>query len=419
MQETLQSSSDLQPTPGERGRRAKVAFFVSHPIQYQAPLLCRISREPDIDLKVFFSSDLSVRSYHDSGFGVQVKWDVPLLDGYSYEFLPRIGEGDALGFAKPLNRGIFRRLRAGRFDAIWVFGYNRLASLQAMVAAKLLRVPVLIQTDSSAFDRNRPVTIRATKWFFFRLLRPLIAGAISIGHGNAAYWRRHLGQDCPLFQLPYAVDNDYFRQRIGMAASNRDRFREELELHPGRPIILYASKLLLRKRCSDLVEAFLRISGPPASSSQPYLLIAGDGEDRARLERRVRDSGCSDVRFLGFRNQSELPMFFDLCDIFVLPSDAEPWGLIVNEVMNAGKPVIVTDRVGCYPDLVRNGVNGFVYPCMDVDALTECLRCLLNNPDLRQSMGQESLRIIQQYSFEQDVAGLRRALQHLVPGFEA
>lgn len=95
-------------------RKIRLAYFVSHPIQYQAPLLRRIAQEPDIDLTVFFSSDLSVRGYHDAGFGVKVEWDIPLLEGYKYEFLPRLRDGDTLGFAKPLNWGIFNRLRRNR-----------------------------------------------------------------------------------------------------------------------------------------------------------------------------------------------------------------------------------------------------------------------------------------------------------------
>ena len=118
------STSDIVETNltiAKPPRPVRVAYFVSHPIQYQAPLLRRIAQEPDIDLTVFFSSDLSVRAYKDAGFGVHVHWDIPLLDGYKYEFLPRMRASDTLGFAKPLNWGIFHRLRKGRFDVAWVF----------------------------------------------------------------------------------------------------------------------------------------------------------------------------------------------------------------------------------------------------------------------------------------------------------
>jgi glycosyltransferase involved in cell wall biosynthesis len=219
--------------------------------------------------------------------------------------------------------------------------------------------------------------------------------------------------------MPYAVDNDFFRRKALEAAPRREEFRRELGLDPGRPVILYASKLQTRKRCIDLVEAYIRLSPLPGVDPPAYLLIVGDGEERTALEARVRESGLGSIRFLGFRNQTELPRFYDLCDLFVLPSYNETWGLIVNEVMNAGRPIIVTDQVGCQPDLVHDGLNGFVYPAFDVDRLSQCLRRLVDDSGVRATMGENSLRIIQQYSFEQDVIGLRKALAVSVPGFEA
>jgi glycosyltransferase involved in cell wall biosynthesis len=219
--------------------------------------------------------------------------------------------------------------------------------------------------------------------------------------------------------MPYAVDNDFFRRKALEAAPQRESFRRELGLEAGRPVILFASKLQTRKRCIDLVEAFIRLAPSLATGPEAYLLIVGDGEERAHLEARVQESGLSAIRFLGFRNQTELPRIYDLCDVFVLPSHNETWGLIVNEVMNAGRPVIVTDQVGCQPDLVHDGFNGLVYPALDVDALSRCLRRLLDDPALRATMGENSLRVIQQYSFEENVAGLRHALSLAVPGFAA
>jgi glycosyltransferase involved in cell wall biosynthesis len=416
---STRNNANTQPAAAARpARPVRLAYFVSHPIQYQAPLLRRIAQEPDIDLTVFFSSDLSVRAYQDPGFGVRVEWDIPLLDGYKYEFLPRLGDADSLGFAAPLNWGIFSRLRRGRFNAVWVFGYNRLVCLQAIAAARLLGIPVILRAESNLHDRKRSPATLAAKRAFAALLRPAIRAVLPIGQANHDYWRHYFGPGFPMFPAPYAVDNDYFRTKVLEAAPHREALRQSLGLEAGRPIILYASKLLTRKRCIDLVEAFIRLAPAPADPPA-YLLIVGDGEERASLEARVRRSRLSSIRFLGFRNQTELPALYDLCDLFVLPSYGETWGLIVNEVMNAGRPIIVTDQVGCQPDLVHDGVNGFVYPAFDVDALFRGLRHLLDDPALRATMGENSLRIIRQHSFEKNVAALRQALAFAVPQFEA
>ena len=405
--------------PGSVNRPLRLAYFVSHPIQYQAPLLRRIARESDIDLTVFFSSDLSVREYDDPGFGVRVQWDIPLLDGYCHEFLPRLRDSASLGFARPLNYGIFERLRRGRFDAVWVFGYAQLFSLNAIVAAKMLGIPVLLRSDSNLGDRPRSRRTLLAKRILANLLRSAVSCVVSVGQANDAYWRHYFGRDFPIVRMPYAVDNDFFRRTALDAAPRREDLRRELGLEPGRPVVLFASKLQARKRCIDLVEAWIRLAPAPGVDPNGYLLIVGDGGERSSLEARVRASGLSSIRFLGFRNQTELPRFFDLCDIFVLPSIHEPWGLIVNEVMNAGRPVIVSDQVGCQPDLVEDGLNGLVFPACDVEALSRCLSQLLDNPELRASMGDNGLRLIGSYSIEEDIAGLRQALAAVVHTFSA
>jgi glycosyltransferase involved in cell wall biosynthesis len=184
-------------------------------------------------------------------------------------------------------------------------------------------------------------------------------------------------------------------------------------------VILFAGKLQPRKHCDHLMEAYRRLSRGVGEEPSPYLAIVGDGEERAALERQAAATGFRSIRFCGFRNQSELPRYFDLATVFVLPSRHEPWGLIVNEVMNAGRAVIVSDDVGAAPDLIADGVNGCVYPVGDVDALARALRRVLETPGNAEAMGQRAFVRIQSWSFEEDVQGLRRALEHVAPGFVA
>jgi glycosyltransferase involved in cell wall biosynthesis len=401
-------------------RKLRIAYFVTHPIQYQAPLLRRIAQEPDIDLKVFFSSDLSVRGYVDQGFGVRVEWDTPLLEGYNYEFLPRFRGAPSKkpsGSFGPLNYAIKRKLIEGNFDAVWVHGYNYLSNLQAIRAANSMRIPVLLRAESTLHDRPRSPMKLAIKKLFFRWLKPRISAVLSIGDENAAYWKHNFGEQIPIFPCYYAVDNQFFQRECTIASKTREEFRASLGLEPGRPVIFFAAKLIPRKRCSDLLEAYIHLSRPSTNDSVPYLLIVGDGEQRSRLEDRARETHPGNVCFLGFRNQSELPRFYDLCNVFVLPSVDEPWGLVINEVMNAARPVIVSDQVGCQKNLVDPGVNGFVIAAGDINGLSNSLRTLLANEKSAQSMGAESLRIIGQYSFEQNVSGLRLALHAVAAGF--
>lgn len=405
-----------QDNDGTARKKVRVAYLVSHPIQYQAPLLRRIAQEPDIELTVLFGSDFSVREYVDKGFGVDVKWDVPLLDGYRHEFLPVIWDKRRTGPISQLNRGIFNRLRGRKgkagFDVLWVHGYSTLNALQGMVAAKLLGIPVLLRAESRLKATEIGGLKSGAKSAFFSGLKQFVDGVLTIGTSNGSYWRHYLGENFPQFPMPYAVDNRYFRSRCAEASAGRDDLLQELNLDVSRPVILFASKLQNRKRCEDLLEAYLNLSSVNGkrTSPLPYLVIVGDGEERAALESRAKQSGCDSIRFCGFRNQSELPRFFDIATVFVLPSRNEPWGLIVNEVMNAGRAVVVSNDVGCQPDLVEDGVEGCVFAAGDVAALAEALRKVLAKPETAGAMGQRGLAKIETWDFEEDVRGLRRAI---------
>ena len=395
-------------------RRVRLAYLVSHPIQYQAPLLRRIAQEPDIDLTVFFGSDFSLREYKDEGFGVGVKWDVSLLDGYRHEFLPVLRDNGTQTVTTPLNHGIMSRLRgqggSPPFDVLWVHGYAMVNAMQGILAAKSLGIPVLLRADMWLRDRPRSGAKLALKRLFFEGLKKLVDGVLPVGTLNAEYWRHYLGDDVPLFLMPYAVDNDFIQKRSIEARAGRDELMQELNLVAGRPVILFASKLQQRKHCNDLLEAYESLVNDWPVGSAPYLLIVGDGEERAALEEKAARSGLDGVRFCGFRNQSELPRFFDLSTVFVLPARHEPWGLIVNEVMNAGRAVIVSDDVGCQPDLITDGVEGYVYPVGDVGALIEALRRSLHSPEATAEMGRRALEKIRTWSFEEDIHALRSAI---------
>ena len=190
--------------------------------------------------------------------------------------------------------------------------------------------------------------------------------------------------------------------------------RRELGLQNDRPVILFASKFIGRKRAGDLLEAYARLPRAEGGQPDPYLILIGDGELRPGLEARMRELGLDSVLFLGFKNQNELPAYLSLCDVFVLASEREPWGLIVNEAMNAAKPVIVTPEVGAAADLVEDGVNGFVVPARDVDALSGALAKAVQSRELAKAMGLRSLERIQTWDYEADVRGLKQALAYVL-----
>jgi glycosyltransferase involved in cell wall biosynthesis len=382
-----------------------LAHVVSHPIQYQAPLLRRLAQEPGLLLKTFFLTDAGAQPFHDPGFNRVVKWDVPLLDGYEHQFIAR-GLPLPLKFNQPARCSWRRAFAAGGFDAVWVNGYAHGPLLRAIAAAKWLGIKVLVRGEShDGLRRAEPRWRRAAQRALFRQVDAFLA----IGSANRDFYVARGVAPQRVHLAPYSVDNEYFRERIDAAASRRATLLSELQLSPSLPVVLFASKLQPRKRCGDLLRAYEAIR----EDTPAQIVVVGDGTERGALMEYVREKRLEDVRFVGFKNQSELPAYYDLCDIFVLPSDTEPWGLIVNEVMNAGKPVVVSDAVGAARDLVPDGRSGCVFPVGDVAALAARLRTLISQPDLRRRMGAHARVLVGEWGIDATVAGIRSALHAL------
>jgi glycosyltransferase involved in cell wall biosynthesis len=392
----------------------KLAYLVSHPIQYQAPMLRRIAADPGIDLTVFFCSASSMRPHRDEGFGRVIEWDVPLTEGYAHEFLPALGDTGSPGRLRPVNWGLMARLRAGGFDALWTHGWMRPYNLLVMARARSAGLVVLNRDESWEHASAPGAAKRALRGAMFAAARRVCDGWLAIGENNRRFCVAQGVAAERIFPMPYAVDNDRFRTMAADAAPTRDALRDELGIAPGRPVVLFAAKFQPRKRAGLLMEAFARVANDPACRA-PCLVMVGDGEDRDALQARAAQPDLSDaVRFAGFRNQSELPRFYDLCDAFVLPSVLEPWGLAVNEAMCAGRAMIVSDQVGAAADLVHDGENGFVTKADDADALAGALRAVLSDPDRCAAMGRRSAEIIAGWGFEEDLTGLKQALRHFM-----
>jgi glycosyltransferase involved in cell wall biosynthesis len=392
----------------------RVAYFVSHPIQYQAPMLRYLSDVSDIDLTVFFLSNLSVKEYFDPGFRVPVCWDISLLDGYKHTFLPTLGRSDRLSTMQPWVVGIRRILQSGRFDAVWVHGYAHQAIVRTIFTAKLLGLPVLLRGESNLLMRPRSVLRRSFGPPILRQLLRCIDGFLAIGSKNAEFYRKHQIPEEQISLMPYAVDNVFFRSGAAKAAPLRESLRAELKLAPKRPVILFSSKLESRKCPEDVLNAYRLLSPDGLREPLPYLLFVGDGEERTRLEAVANGLNWSSIRFLGFQNQRALPAFYDLADVFVLPSAYESWGLAVNEAMNAAKPIIVSNQVCAAADLVQDGVNGFVVPVGDTGSLAQRLRTVVGDPLVARHMGEESYRRISSWDFEADARGLLNRLRAVV-----
>ncbi len=392
-------------------RPARLAVLTSHPIQYQAPLYRLLAAQPDIDLTVFYCSDHGLKPYFDAGFGQAVQWDVPLTEGYHSIFLRNLSpKPDVSRFWGVLNPGIAPALLRGRYDALLVQGWMRSSFWLGMAAAWLGGVPVIMRGESNLLRPVKGWKAIAKRMLLKSLFRRT-AAFLAIGKYNREFYRHYGVEGEQILTAPYAVDNELFQKSAAIHLRQRDELRREMGIPQDCVVILFTGKLCDSKRPLDLLEAFSRI--PPELHAG--LLYVGDGELRPQIETRIREQNLRNVFLAGFQNQTQLPKFYAVADAFVLPSThAETWGLVVNEAMCTGLPVIVSDQVGSAGDLVREGYNGYTFEMGDVVELSNKLTHLVRDREAREKMGAASRQLISRWSFAEDVEAVRECLSSIL-----
>ncbi|OGI19114.1 MAG: hypothetical protein A3B68_07950 [Candidatus Melainabacteria bacterium RIFCSPHIGHO2_02_FULL_34_12] len=391
-------------------KKFKLFILASHPIQYQAPLFKEISKHPYIDLTVLFCSDFGLKSYFDKGFGKALKWDIPLLEGYKYKFLPNINCcPDISAFFGLLNPGVISYITKEKCDAIWIHGWNSFTNWLALFIAFLRGVPVILRGESNLLHETS-FWKEAAKNFIYKTIFKKISCFLAIGKYNIDFYKHYDVPEEKIFLTPYTVNNNYFISKFTELAPKKNELRNKYHIPTNIPVILFCGKLISVKRPMDLLLAYEKASNLYESA----LIFAGDGILKNKIEDYVSKNKIKNVYFLGFKNQSELPEIYAMSDLLVLPSVHEPWGLVVNEAMCFGLPIIVSDKVGAGGDLVREGINSFIYPVGGINALSEKISILLSDAKLREQMGEESLKIINRWSYEEDISGILEALNKFV-----
>ena len=404
----MTGATDVEPTRAAVRASAtrRLAIFTSHPIQYQAPLFRALAASGRVEPTVYFGSRHGVDVSMDTGFGTAFRWDVPLLEGYEHLFLPNAAaKPDVSRFNGVRLRSPGEILAAGRHDALLVLGWQTRAHIQMLRAAWRLNIPVMIRGEST-LQRSPSAGVRELARRFmwlparqrvYRAAFDRVDAFLVIGTRNRDYYRAFGVPDEKFFWAPYGVDNDWFSLSEPARGLARDRVRRQLDVSDASVVFASSAKLIARKRPFDLVDAVatVRRRGIDARA-----LFIGDGEERAAIEAHARRAGIAEfIRIAGFVNQAELPAWYAAADALVLPSDSrETWGLVVNEAMAAGLPVVVSDAAGCSVDLVREGENGFTYPCGDVSALAERLFSIASlTGDARRALGNRSREIVSQF----------------------
>ncbi|HWY53238.1 MAG TPA: glycosyltransferase family 4 protein [Terriglobales bacterium] len=388
----------------------RLAIVATHPIQYHAAWYRLLAVHPELEIHVYYCHRATPAEQANAGFGVEFDWDVPLLSGYPFSFLKNVarvpGDGRFGGFDTPEIKEIIRR---HEYDAVMVNGWNYKSAWQAIRACWKTGVKVLVRSDSH---------LRTPRGFFARIAKAAVYprfvsrfdGCLAVGKWSREYFLRYGAKPERVFLVPHAVDNLFFSCGAERARPMRSELRKKWGLDPEAIVFAFAGKFIEKKRPMDVVRA---VDLAARRGSRLQGLMIGDGPLRRSGEEYVRNHGAP-VLFAGFVNQSQIPAAYALCDVLVLPSDGETWGLVVNEAMACGLPAIVSDQVGCGPDLIVARQTGFVFPLGDVEALASQMLQMADNPARLAEMGACAARMINNYSAEAAVDNLVGCLKAIL-----
>ena len=385
----------------------RLAIVSSHPIQYYAPIFQNLAQSVNLQPKVFYTwSQTAAAGVPDPGFARVISWDIPLLDGYEYEFVPNIArEPGTHHFAGLHNPGLNDAIERWRPDALLVFAWNSRSHLNVLRHFKG-KIPIFFRGDSTVLNRM-PAARAFARRMFLRWVYKHVDVAIAVGSNNRDYYRRFGLPDARIAFAPHAVDTQRFADSAGAHEQRAQQWRQELGIAPSERVVLFAGKLISIKNPQLLLEAFI------ASRAAGHLVFVGNGELESELRRRCGERG--DVHFLPFQNQLTMPAVYRLGDVFVLPSFSETWGLALNEAMAVGRPIIASDKVGGARDLVKPGSTGWMFESGNLAALTEVLREALScDPQALQAMGEAARRESSHWSIGEAAHGIERAVLEFV-----
>ncbi len=392
------------------GGTHRLAIVTTHPIQYHAHWYRALAAHPDLDIHVYYCHQATPAEQALAGFGVEFDWDVPLLTGYPHTFLKNVakapGQGRFTGLDTPEIQDI---IQSRKYDSVMVNGWNYKSAWQAIWACWRSNVKVLVRSDSHLHTRRGPVTRIAKSLGYPRFIRRFDA-CLAVGKWSREYFLRYGARPDRIFIVPHTIDNVAFEREAERLQPLRSELRKNWGWDPEAIVFAFVGKFIDKKRPMDFVRA---LDHAARRNSAIRGLMVGDGPQRGACENLVQVRETP-VRFTGFLNQSQIVSAYIASDALVLPSDGdETWGLVVNEAMACGRPCIVSDRVGCGPDLVITGKTGAVFPMGDVEALANTMIGMAKPPRLA-AMGAQSNAKIQDYSVSIAVDGVVRCLNAIL-----
>lgn len=349
----------------------RLGILTSHRIQYNVSIFRELSKLAHV--RVFYLHRQSARQQAGAGFGVAFEWDIDLDSGYNWTDLhDSEARGNVSTFFGTSAGEMGEHIARGQYDALIVTGWNLRAYWQGILAAKQKGTPVLVRGDSQ-LGSPRNLLWRGMKLIIFRIMLRSFDACLYVGERNREYLRHYGVVAARLFPASHSIDVQLLRDQAAQATKRRQDLRETMGANADTKIVLFVGKLIDLKRPHLLLAAAKLCQN---NGVEIMVSFVGDGPLRAQLHETAAALGVH-AHFAGFQNQSSIGAHYACADVLVLPSAHETWGLVVNEAMACGCPVVVSDRVGCLPDMILP-LTGACFAGDQPEALAEAIASVLH-----------------------------------------
>ena len=377
-----------------------IKYILSHPIQYQSPLI-RYLVKKRLNIIVLYRSNISVKTFFDPGFGKKIKWDIDLLKGYKFDFLKFIGS-NKIGHISPITTEFVNKIFNNKADIIWLHGIKNWYNICIIVLSKFFKKKVFIRDEAHQFSKNRTILNNFLNYLFYQFFDKFIDIYLAIGTANKKYYIRNNINKKKVISVPYAVNNKFFYKKIKKTIKKNKKI-----------VFIFAAKLTYRKGADLLLESVILLKKYRNFSLNTEFLIIGDGEMKKQLIQLSKENNLKNVTFFPFQNQKNLSKFYQNSDVFIMPSRIEPWGLTVNEAMSAENAIISSNQVGSAYDLVKKNINGFTFINNDSQDLARKILLIYKNKGKIKKFKSNSLKIISRWGFKQCYKGLQEAIHRV------
>lgn len=386
----------------------KLAIVSSHPVQYNAPWFRLLSEMKRHDIKVFYTwSQTEQGVKFDPGFEREVEWDVPLLEGYNYEFVENIAKDPGTHHFQGIdNPGLTKTINSWKPDAILVFGWSFKSHLKCLRYYHG-KIPVIFRGDSTLLDEKNGLKTSARR-IFLHWVYSFVDYALVAGTNNKNYFLTHGMTESSLVLARHAIDNERFGGPDTEYANKARLWRNRLDFQPDDFVILFAGKFEKKKN-----PLFLLTIAEAIKSPQFKFLFVGNGEMESII--KAKASTDSRIRVLDFQNQTDMPVVYRMANLFVLPSvgPGETWGLALNEAMACGIPVMASQKTGGAIDLISEGINGIIIDLNNPERSFSYIEQLHADSQLYKSTAAANRQKVRQFSFQAIVDNINSLLDHI------